>query len=243
MITLILLFLLMLFKNKLINIIFTFVIKKKELFITFIFMSLYTIDDASIELFVLNFIKKVLEVIIILLLSLVISRFLNLSYLFITFFILMFVFFKISKFMSNYEKNQYKLLNELSQFIFIYEQKQIVGLNLYNALDSACRVVGLIRYSNSVDNYVSEFEKLFVLSRWVVVKRIVLLIEKNNSFASSELSLSFLDISEQISKKYSERKKLNVEKKENLLLFPMMINMIFMILYLIFPFLALFLGG
>ncbi len=151
------------------------------------------------------------------------------------------ILFKIVRIIKSVDDSKSELLEELNKFLFIYEMEQITGSNLFNAIRTSTKEISYIEVRDDLDGYISQFDKLFKLTKWVVIKRIIILIEQNKNFTSRELGLNFLNVSDELSNKYYERKKLELEKKENLMLLPMSLNLILMILYLLSPFIINFL--
>ncbi len=153
----------------------------------------------------------------------------------------MVLFYKVVKVIKGVDVAKSELLEELNKFLFIYEMEQITGSNLFNAIRISTSEISYIEPQIAIDDYIKEFDRLFKLTKWVVIKRIVILIEQNKNFTSRELGLAFLNVSDELSNKYYERKKFELEKKENLMLLPMSMNLVLMILYLLSPFIVNFL--
>ncbi len=154
---------------------------------------------------------------------------------------LMIILIKLVRMIKSVDRAKSELLEELNKFLFIYEMEQIIGSNLFNAISVSAKEISYIEVRDNIDDYIIEFEKLFKLTKWVVIKRMIILIEQNKNFTSRELGLNFLNVSDELSNKYYERKKLELEKKENLMLIPMSINLVLMIFYLLSPFIINFL--
>ncbi len=240
MIYIIIIILLLLIKRRLLIIIYN-LLEKSIIDAKIIYYYIRSLNEKKAGVFLYNELNDFFNIIIFSLIANFIGgSILGYTYLGIILGVIM-SFYKIAKIIKAVDTAKSELLEELNKFLFIYEMEQITGSNLFNAINTSVREISYIEIKTTVDEYITEFEKLFKLTKWVVIKRIIILIEQNKNFTSRELGLSFLNVSDELSKKYYERKKLELEKKENLMLLPMSINLVLMILYLLSPFIFNFL--
>lgn len=136
------------------------------------------------------------------------------------------------------QKNQHRLIEEMSSFIFRYEMALLGGRNQYLAIREATRAIALFDVKEDVDGYVKELEELFLASKWMVIKKIVILLERGRHFSGESLSMDFAQVSSELFERYRRAKKMELEKREHLILLPMSANMLIMIIYLVFPFIS-----
>ena len=151
--------------------------------------------------------------------------------------------FKLFKLYQMYLKSQVELISELEILIFKYEQYQIMGMHPIKSLNYASENLSFIRAQDSMRGYIREFDEIFMFTKISIVRKISMLIKRNQTFTSKELDDVFYDISQDIHQKIKAIKKVELEKRENAMLVPMVVNMIFMIVYLISPFLVVFFKG
>ncbi len=135
------------------------------------------------------------------------------------------------------QKNQHRLIEELSSFVFRYEMALLGGRNQYLAIREASKTLALFETSEDVDGYSEELERLFLASKWMVIKKVIILLERGKHFTGESLSMDFAQVSSELFERYRRAKKLELEKRENLILLPMSANMLIMIIYVIVPFL------
>ncbi len=190
MIDIILLTLLLFFKKEILMFLFN-IFNKSISEAKIIYFYIRSLNDKKASIFLYDFINDLLNIFIFsllsnyILLSLVEYRYLGILFGFLI------ILFKLIKVIKNVEKSKSELLEELNKFIFIYEMEQITGSNLFNAISLASEEISYIEVQKNLDDYIKEFEALFKLTKWVVVKRIVVLIEQNKNFTSRELGLDF----------------------------------------------------
>lgn len=201
-----------------------------------------SIDEHRWKIAAYELIDKNLLYLLVLLGSLFIAQWMHLSSTLIYGLYLILIIIQVARWYTLYQEGMIELIEQLHQYVFIYEQHQLIGDHLFLALDSAKRELHFINYTSSTQEYREELDQLFKLSRWVVIKRISLLIDRNEKFGSQELSYLFLDINDELSQKYQQMKQLRLEKSENMMLLPMMVNLIAMVLYMMSPFLVEFIG-
>lgn len=140
-------------------------------------------------------------------------------------------------------KNRVLLARELSRFIFLYELFLIQGDNQFKALFRACDELKVIPAGLCVEDYLDSFQELFRYTKWLVVKRITILIERSRHFTQKDMSMEFVQISDELFRKTYHDRRLEAEKIENMMLLPMIGDLLIMIVYVISPFLGSLLGG
>ncbi len=235
MILIILIFLLIFFKRKILEMLFEKLSKRNYLF-SFMYFYIRSMNENKLKISIYMLINEFVNLVIFSFISATITElFFNDKAIGFVFGILI-IFFKGVAVIKRVEEGKAILLEELNSFLFVYEMEQITGSNILNTITFASDSIGYVEVKNSVEEYILEFEKLFILTKWIVIKRIIILIQKNINFTGKDMNILFLDVSDELSKKYYEKKKMDYEKKENLMLIPMSINLVLMILYLISPF-------
>ncbi|HHX04074.1 MAG TPA: hypothetical protein GX733_07280 [Tissierellia bacterium] len=139
---------------------------------------------------------------------------------------------------SRVQQNQHRLIEEMSSFVFRYEMALLGGQNQYLAIREAAKSLALFDAKEDVEGYAQELEKLFQASKWMVIKKVIILLERGKHFTGESLSMDFAQVSSELFERYARAKKLELEKRENLILLPMSANMLIMIIYVAVPFLA-----
>lgn len=144
---------------------------------------------------------------------------------------------RILSYVQTLRFNQTILIERLNDFLYAYELSLMRGNHQIKALESANDQAVLVRHSSLVSDYNAQFQKIYTSMKWVVIKKMTLLIERNQHFSSDHLSLEFMEISTELYERYVKGKRLSLERKENAMLIPMLLNMLLMILYIVTPFL------
>lgn len=144
---------------------------------------------------------------------------------------------------SRIAKNKSRLTEELGQFIFFYELYLIQGENQLQALNRASSRIGVFLGAESLEDHLDNFQRLFTYTKWLVVKRLAILIERAKHFSQEDLTMDFVEISDELFRKTYYDKKLQAEKIENLILLPMVGDLLAMIIYIVSPFIGSLIGG
>ncbi len=171
------------------------------------------------------------------LISILLSKLLTLNIYYTFICLLLIIIISIVRLISRINKSKLLLVEQLSDFIFAYEFELLKGNAQLNSLIEAIKRIDFIDISSDVDGFIKSFNSLFRYSKMLVVKRISILIERNKIFTTANLSMEFIEVGDEINVRFYNRKKVEMEKKENLILIPMIGNMLIMMLYSISPFL------
>ncbi|WP_459128671.1 hypothetical protein [Guggenheimella bovis] len=208
----------------------------------FVFLLTNTLVSGWNESYIVHLLCKLSQALELLLLLLTVASFVKeLAWIAIltgVFFVL-FVFLMISE---RQKKSELLLIEKINRHLFIYELSLLRGKHQLQALNEAISSQVIFAPIREVDEHLKDLEHLYNLTRWIVVKKISILIEKNKTFTTRDLSLDFISLSEDIHNRYYRIKKIELERKENLMMIPMMFNMLLMIIYLVSPFISMFFG-
>ena len=117
------------------------------------------------------------------------------------------------------------------------------GENQLRALQKSTSYFPLLHFEERVQDYLEQFQKLFYYTKWLVIKRLVILVEKGSHFTQRDMSMEFAQIADELFSRHYQDKKLQAEKVENLILLPMIVDLLIMVFYLLSPFLGELLGG
>lgn len=131
-----------------------------------------------------------------------------------------------------------RLIREMSSFVFRYEMALLGGSNQYHALREASQGLSLFEAQEDVDGYIEELGRLFTASKWMAIKKVIILLERGKHFTGESLSMEFEQVSSELFERYSRSQRLELEKRENLILLPMSANMLIMMVYVVVPFLT-----
>lgn len=134
-------------------------------------------------------------------------------------------------------KNQQAvLLERLKQFLYYYEMALMRGQHQYLALREADQRSGLFQHYADVDQYIAACNQLYSYAQWMVIKKLAILLQRHQSFSNADLSGEFMELARELHQRYVQNQRLKLERRENLMLLPMTLNMLLMILYLVLPF-------
>ena len=95
-------------------------------------------------------------------------------------------------------KDKSRLTEELGQFIFFYELYLIQGENQLQALNRASSRIGVFLGAESLEDHLDNFQRLFTYTKWLVVKRLAILIERAKHFSQEDLTMDFVEISDEL---------------------------------------------
>ncbi len=155
----------------------------------------------------------------------------------------LFLLLLIALLLGKLQEGKSRLIRELGNFVFYYELFLMQGENQLQALNRARKELGFLSLEESVEDYMLQFNRLFYHSKWLVVKRFVILLDKGMHFTQRDMSLEFAQLSDELFNRHHQDRKLQAEKIENLMLFPMIGDLLIMVLYLLSPFIGEMLGG
>lgn len=110
------------------------------------------------------------------------------------------------------------------------------GSHQYRALREATDRTGLFEHYETVNQYIDAANQLYSFVQWMVIKKMAILLERNQSFSNEDLTVEFVELSQEVYQRYAQGERLKLERRENLMLIPMTFNMLLMITYLIAPF-------
>lgn len=128
------------------------------------------------------------------------------------------------------------LLERLQRFLYFYEMSLMRGTHQYLALREADQRTGLFEHYETVAGYIRASNQMYSHIPWMVIKKMAILLERNQTFSNEDLSGVFLELGQELHQRYAQAERLKLERRENLMLLPMTINMLLMIMYLIAPF-------
>lgn len=149
------------------------------------------------------------------------------------------VFVIILKVLSSKRKKEqmmHQLIDEINDFMFVYEMNLLKGMNQSNALRFALEASKLRDPTPEPEEVVLYFESIYSHAKWMVIKKISILIERNQHFSKEDLTMEFTDVTKELFERYYRMKKLEIERLENHALIPMTLNLILMIGYMVIPF-------
>lgn len=136
------------------------------------------------------------------------------------------------------KRQQHVLLERLQRFLYFYEMSLMRGTHQYLALREADSRTGLFDHYETVSEYIEGANQLYSFVPWMVIKKMAILLERNQSFSNEDLTVDFIELSQEFHQRYAQMERLKLEQRENMMLLPMSLNMLLMILYLIAPFLG-----
>lgn len=148
-----------------------------------------------------------------------------------------YVSLRILSYVQRIRFNQTLLIERLNDFMYYYELSLMRGNHQIKALESANEHARVVDFTHQVSEYIQNFQKMYTHMKWVVIKKMTLLIERNQQFSSDHLSLEFMEISTELYERFVKGRRLSLERKENAMLIPMFLNMLWMIMYIVAPFL------
>lgn len=144
---------------------------------------------------------------------------------------------RILSYVQRIRARQTELIERLNDFMYYYELSLMRGNHQIKALESANEHATVVEFSVQTADYIQNFQKMYTHMKWVVIKKMTLLIERNQQFSSDHLSLEFMEISTELYERFVKGKRLTLERKENAMLIPMFLNILLMIMYIVAPFL------
>lgn len=145
--------------------------------------------------------------------------------------------FLITRLLGKMKHNQTILLKRLQNFLYFYEMELMKGTHQFLALREADRRTQIFGHLEHVTAYIEATNQLYVHVRWLVVKKMSILLERNQTFSNQDLTGDFVQLAQELHQRFAQGERLRLERRENLMMVPMMLNMILMMLYLIAPFL------
>lgn len=237
------LILLIFFRGSLLEVARNFLVPKLQHVDELMFYYSYSMNSIDHEFLTIKLIYRFYQSLISLLISAAICRYFGVSIQTIVVFAFIVILVILIRMSSSIEKNKARLVKDLSQFIFLYELYLIQGENQLQALNKASNSIKAIEPAESVDEYLENFQKLFFYTKWLVVKRIVILLERGMHFTQMDMSMDFAQISDELFRRNYQERKLRSEKLENLMLLPMVGDLLVMVLYIVSPFLGTIIGG
>lgn len=137
---------------------------------------------------------------------------------------------------SRMKRGQDELLSRLQRFLFFYEMALMRGDHQYLALREADQRTGLFDHYQTVADYIEAFNQLYGYLPWMAIKKLAILLERNQFFSNEDLTLDFVELAQELHQRYAQTEKIKLERRENLMLIPMSLNLLLMIGYLIAPF-------
>ncbi|NLY36445.1 MAG: hypothetical protein GX046_04335 [Tissierellia bacterium] len=203
----------------------------------------YSLNPKDYEFITIQWIYRLYQFLISLLISSALCRYFGISIQIVVVFALIVFLIILFSISSVVEKNKSRLINDLSRFVFIYELYLIQGENQLQALNKAAVSIQAMGPARSVEEHWENFQKLFSYTKWLVVKRIVILLERGMHFTQMDMSMDFVQISDELFRRSYQDRKLRSEKLENLMLLPMVGDLLVMVLYIVSPFLGVIIGG
>lgn len=150
--------------------------------------------------------------------------------------IVLYIFLKIMGLKRKKDRKMHELIDEVNDFMFIYEMNLLKGMNQANSLRNALEASKLRAPTSEPEVVIDFFEQVYSYAKWMVIKKISILIERNQYFSKEDLSMEFTDVTKELFERYYRMKKLEIEKLENKALIPMTLNLMLMIGYMVIPF-------
>lgn len=239
----ILLLLIFLFRGNILKGAKDILLEKTDYADEFLFYYSYSTNKVEHELVITKLIYHIYQFLISILFSMGLCHYLGISFQIIVLLIVMGILFLGAKFSSTMEENKARLVKDLSRFVFFYELYLIQGENQLQALNKASVFISSIDPAENVEEYFENFQKLFFYTKWLVIKRIVILLERGMHFTQKDMSMDFAQISDELFRRNYQERKLRSEKIENLMLLPMVGDLLIMVLYIVGPFLGEMIGG
>ncbi len=230
-------------KELVLNVLSNFLKQRLVFFEGILFYFSYSMEEKMQLLLLDIFLYKAYQILMVILLVGSLISYMNLgfqSFLYLLFIGLLLIFIYIN---SEIRENKVRLAMDLNRFLFIYELFLIQGENQFNALNKALEGNEIIPPAESVEDHLDSFQRLFKFTKWLIVKRIVILIEKTRHFSQRDMSMDFAQISDELFRKTYHDRKLEAEKVENMMLFPMIGDLLIMIIYVVSPFLGSLIEG
>lgn len=241
---LVLIFLLIIKKAHIIDVLSSYVKAKRNYYRELIFYLSYSMDRDYQDLLVVRGLYLLYQLILSWLLIYAALDFLELE-LGVLYLFSIIGFFTAFIWMANrIEENKRNLIEDISKFVFHYELYLIQGENQLHALKKASQYLLVFSSAQTLEEFDDYFQELFTYTKWLVVKRITILIERGRHFSQADLSMDFAQISDELFRKNYQDKKLQAEKLENMMLIPMVGDLLAMIIYIVSPFIStLIVGG
>lgn len=143
--------------------------------------------------------------------------------------------------LNRMKQNQGVLLTRLQSFLYFYEMELMKGSHQFLALREADRRTQVFGHLATVEAYIEASNQLYVFVRWMVIKKMAILFERNRTFSNQDLTTDFIQLAQELHQRFAQGERLRLERRENLMMIPMMLNMLLMMLYLIAPFIQDFL--
>lgn len=200
-----------------------------------LFFLTLSLDQNTQRLYLLNLLNRLLEGVVILLLSYGAGRwFAQTAWLGLLSVFGIFLF--VVSLMNRVKLHQAILLERFQNFLFFYEMELMKGSHQYVALRSADRRTNLFGHLEDVPSYIAATNELYSHLRWMVVKKMAILLERNQTFSTQDLSGDFVQLAHELHLRYAQDERMRLERRENQMIIPMMLNMLLMMLYLISPF-------
>lgn len=231
------------FREKFLTLAQIFLFEKLHYGEELLFYYTYSMEKSVYEFTATKVLYRSYQLSISLVVSAALFRYFGLSPQMIFFFAFLFLLIIVAMLSSTMEKNKSRLVQDLSQFVFYYELYLIQGENQYHAMEKASQSLQVLGPAETVEEYLMNFHKLFSYTKWLVVKRIVILLEKGRHFTQRDMSMDFAQISDELFRRIYQDRKLRSEKLENLMLLPMVGDLLVMVLYIVSPFVGVMIGG
>lgn len=208
-----------------------------------VFYFSYSMNQIDHEFLIIKLVYRFYQFLICLLISAFLCGYLGVSLQSIAIFAFIVFLLVLVRLSSVIGKNKNQLVKDLSRFVFLYELYLIQGENQLQALNKAAGAIKALGPALSVEEYLESFQRLFFYTKWLVVKRIVILLERGMHFTQRDMSMDFVQISDELFRRNYQDRKLRSEKLENLMLLPMVGDLLVMVFYIVSPFLGVIIGG
>lgn len=201
-----------------------------------LFLLTLSLDPNAHQIYLLNLLNRLCEGLIILGLISGFSQLFGFETSFLAIFSVAAVMGVLLYLTGRIKAQQGVLLERLQRFVYFYEMELMRGTHQYLALREADRRTGLLEHYETVPAYINAVNQMYSYVPWMVIKKLAILLERNLAFSDEDLSVEFIELSQELHTRYAQGERLKLERRENLMLLPMTINMLLMIMYLIAPF-------
>ena len=195
-----------------------------------------SLDQNIHRIYLMNLLNRLLECLIIIFLSAGVGQLFGFSLRWLLLFIVLAVIGSLLHLSQQIKSQHARLLERLQRFLFFYEMSLMNGSHQYRALREATDRTELFEHYETVNQYIDAANQLYSFVQWMVIKKMAILLERNQSFSNEDLTVEFVELSQEVYQRYAQGERLKLERRENLMLIPMTFNMLLMITYLIAPF-------
>lgn len=226
-----------------IDVLSTYIKSKRSYYFEIIFYLSYSMDRDYQDLLIVRAVYSLYQILLFWLITyFTLDRFgLEVGILYLVTILVFLAFF--IRLTNEIEENKRDLIEDISKFLFYYELFLIQGENQLYALSKSSEYLEVFSPTQTLEEYDDNFQELFAYTKWLVVKRISILIERGRHFSQADLSMDFAQISDELFRKNYQDKKLQAEKLENMMLIPMVGDLLAMIIYIVTPYIGTLIGG